>query len=309
VPPDAVPPTAAAATPVAQTAAEPTAPIPAAPAARFAFRAGDRVCLLGNALAERMQHDCWLETRLQARFPELGLSFRNLGFAGDELTVQQRTEGFGTWDDWLARCEADVVFAFFGFNESFGGPQRLDAFRADLRDFVRQVLARRDAGAAPRLVLFTPVAYELSRHAGLPDAAAQDARIRPYARAMLEVAREEGVPCIDLYDASLALYGQNDDLPGGPLTRDGIQPTSAGNELLALVIDRALNDDPDAPLHPLDAPHLLGLRSAVLEKNRVWCDCYRATDGYNVYGGRSSLAYVDGQTNLEVLQREQDIVV
>jgi putative heme-binding domain-containing protein len=53
------------------------------------------------------------------------------------------------------------------------------------------------------------------------------------------------------------------------------------------------------------------LRDAILVKNKLWFNRYRATDGYNVYGGRSRLAYVgtrDGvtYTNFEVLQRELD---
>jgi len=58
---------------------------------------------MGNALAERMQHHGWLETLLQARYPELELSLRNLGFSADELTVHQRTMNLGSsrttsWD-------------------------------------------------------------------------------------------------------------------------------------------------------------------------------------------------------------------
>src|SRR5438067_11800101 len=34
-------------------------------------------------------------------------------------TTLFRSEGFGTADDWLKKTEADVIFAFFGFNESF----------------------------------------------------------------------------------------------------------------------------------------------------------------------------------------------
>ena len=37
-----------------------------------------------DALAERMQHHGWLETRLQHRLPESRLVFRNLAFLGDE---------------------------------------------------------------------------------------------------------------------------------------------------------------------------------------------------------------------------------
>src|SRR6187402_2510088 len=97
------------------------APSVSAQESRAPLRAGDRVVLVGGALAERQQHDGWLETRLQLAFPALELSFRNLGFSADTLTVRQRVDGFGTPDEWLARAQADVVFAFWGFNESFDG--------------------------------------------------------------------------------------------------------------------------------------------------------------------------------------------
>ena len=51
-----------------------------------ALQKGDHICYIGNTLADRMQHDGWLESFIQTRFPELELVFRDLGFPGDELT-------------------------------------------------------------------------------------------------------------------------------------------------------------------------------------------------------------------------------
>src|ERR1051326_5038786 len=76
------------------------------------LRAGDHVCIIGNTLADRMQHSGWLEALLYARYPDQKLVFRNLGFSGDELTVRLRSEGFGTPDEWLKKEQADVVLAF-----------------------------------------------------------------------------------------------------------------------------------------------------------------------------------------------------
>src|SRR5262245_17050694 len=70
--------------------------------ARLEIRSGDHICIIGNTLAERMQHDGWLETYLHSRFPKHDLVFRNLGFSGDELTVRLRSQSFGTPDQWLA---------------------------------------------------------------------------------------------------------------------------------------------------------------------------------------------------------------
>src|SRR5438093_5483818 len=85
------------------------------------FEKGDHVCLMGNTLAERMQHHGWLETLIQSRLPGYELRFRNLGFSGDELTQRLRSAGFGSPDEHLTFNKADVIFAFFGYNESFGG--------------------------------------------------------------------------------------------------------------------------------------------------------------------------------------------
>jgi len=89
--------------------------------AEFSLEKGDHVSFIGNTLADRMQHDGWLETLIQLRFPKHHLVFRNLGFSGDELTLRLRSADFGSPDDWLTRTKTDVVFAFFGYNESFAG--------------------------------------------------------------------------------------------------------------------------------------------------------------------------------------------
>src|SRR5690242_6673191 len=76
-------------------------------AASFELKYGDHVCLIGNALAERMQHFGWLETCLHARYPTHELVFRNLGYAGDEvngyrdLYSRMRSMDFGSQDQWL----------------------------------------------------------------------------------------------------------------------------------------------------------------------------------------------------------------
>ena len=128
---------------------------------KLELRQGDTICIIGNTLAERMQHDGWLEATIQQRFPDLQLTFRNLGFSADTLTTRLRSKDFGTPDQWLTRCEADVVFAFFGYNESFAGEEGLPQFRRELDDFIKHTLEQKYNGeSAPTLVLFSPTARE-----------------------------------------------------------------------------------------------------------------------------------------------------
>src|SRR6202451_519330 len=56
--------------------------------AKLELRVGDHISIIGNTLADRMQHDGWLETYLHAQFPKHDLVIRNLGYSGDELTVR-----------------------------------------------------------------------------------------------------------------------------------------------------------------------------------------------------------------------------
>ena len=93
----------------------------AKPAARLDIHKGDHICLIGNTLADRMQHDGWLETYLYSRFPNDDLVIRDLGFSGDEIDLRLRSAGFGSPDEHLEKQKADVIFAFFGYNESFAG--------------------------------------------------------------------------------------------------------------------------------------------------------------------------------------------
>src|SRR3954447_3581241 len=103
----------------------------AAEGAKVEIRRGDHISLIGNTLADRMQHDGWLEAYLYSRFPDRDLVVRDLGFSGDEVELSKRirSHDFGTPDHWLTFTKTDVVLAFFGYNESFAGREGLDAFK------------------------------------------------------------------------------------------------------------------------------------------------------------------------------------
>ena len=104
----------------------------ASPDAKLEIRHGDHIAIIGNTLADRMQHDGWLEAYVVSRFPKHDLVLRNLGFSADELTIRLRSAGFGTPDQWLTATETDVILAFFGYNESFQGQEGLATFKKDL---------------------------------------------------------------------------------------------------------------------------------------------------------------------------------
>lgn len=265
------------------------------------LQTNDRIVLIGNGLAERMQHDGWLETMLAAGFPRRRLSFRNLAFAGDELTTRARSPGFGSPDEWLTKTKADVVFAFFGYNESFAGKDGSKKFRADLTQFIRRTLKQKYNGkSAPRLVLFSPIAFENLKNPNLPDGRRHNARLLLYTRAMRDVAAKEKVPFVDLFEISERLYREKKKA----LTINGVHLTPTGNRLLVYEIAAILFPETKFKLLTAREADLKRLNAAVRDKNFHWYHRYRTTDGYNIYGGRSHLRYPDKTSGKRISNRE-----
>ncbi|MFH5803513.1 PVC-type heme-binding CxxCH protein [Alienimonas sp. DA493] len=276
-----------------------------ATAEEVTFEKGDHVAYIGNTLADRMQHHAWLETYLHALMPDKELTFRNLGFSGDELKRRQRADNFGDADQWLTKVEADVIFGFFGYNEALKGEGGLASFKKDLEDVIEGMRAHQYNGeSAPRLVMFSPIAHEDLDSPHLPDGAANNANLARYTEAMRAVCEAKGVPFVDLFSLSQRLYAEADE----PLTTNGVHLLDRGNRLLA----RAILTAPGSPLARLtDGPlpsdeEIAKLREAVLDKNYHWFSRYRVVDEYNVFGGRSKLAWF-GQSNADVMMREMEI--
>lgn len=257
--------------------------------ARLELKSGDHIALIGGAIADRMQHSGYFETLVHAAHPEHNLVVRNLAVSGDEVVTRARSENFGSPEDWLTRVEADVIFAFFGYNESFKGYEGLDKFKADLDKFLKNTLAKNYSGrGAPRIVLFSPAADEKHQDPNFPDPAGNNRNISDYTDAMASVAQQNGVQFVDLFTPSRALFEEAAKKKQS-LTVNGHYLTDAGDQALAPIVFKSVFAK-DAPRGDHSR-----LRQAVNEKNLQWHRRYRTVDGYNVFGGRSALAYQPGK--------------
>ncbi len=264
---------------------------------RLQFNKGDHVAIIGNTLADRMQHFGWLETYLQALHPELELTFRNLGFSGDEVSNRPRSESFGDADQWITKCQADIVFCFFGYNEALRGESRLFEFEKNLEEMIDGMLSKQYNGeSAPRLVICSPIAHENLYSPHLPDGTENNEKLALYTEMMQKVCEAKGVLFVDLFTPTMRYYSVTKE----PMTMNGIHLTDYGNKVVAGEIVRKL-----FPGKTAQAP-VEKLREAVLDKNYHWFSRYRVVDGYNVYGGRSKLAWHD-QSNADVMNREMEI--
>ncbi len=271
------------------------------------LKPGDHVAIVGNVLADRLQFSGWLETYIQAKYPDAHLVFRNLSAAGDEVATWQRSKDFGTRDEWLQWTQADVIFAFYGFGEAQAGYDGISKFKADLDNFLKQTAKQNYSGkGAPRIVLFSPIAQERMSSPDFPDPSALNTNLQNYAAAMADVAKANNVLFVDLFAPSEKLFSEM-QAKGQQATLNGHYLNDAAQKGLAPVMYQGLFGE--AP----PAGDLGKLNAAVLDKDWEWHTRYRTIDGYNVYGERSRLSYTgklpDGTTtpkisNNEVMQRE-----
>ena len=63
-----------------------------APPDKLELRKGDHISILGNELADRMQHTGWLETLIAKKFASEQIAFRNLSSAADEVSTWHRSQ-------------------------------------------------------------------------------------------------------------------------------------------------------------------------------------------------------------------------
>ncbi len=262
----------------------------------FSFQKDDVVAILGNGLADRMQHDGWTETVLQSELKGKNVRFRNMSLTGDRPNHYPRSKGFTHMTDYLRHVQADVVFAMFGYNESYDGEEKADGYRKLLLSFIEKTRGTKANGKSfPRIVLFSPIAHENLNSPNLPDGKANNARLAAYTKATEQAAKEAGVTFVDLFNTSQSLYKKHDQ----SLTMNGVHLNKEGNRLISEVIAKAL-----LKKDVIASSSLKPIRDAVIDKNWHWHNRYRATDGNDVWGGRSTLKFVNDQTNAEVLQHE-----
>ncbi len=260
----------------------------------------DRICIIGSGLADRMQHDGWLETVLQSAHPKHYLVIRNLGYTGDTVWSRPRNGGYPKQEDHLKQIKADVIFVMFGYNESFAGDGGLGKYKDELGKLVDKYRGMKPNGkSAPKIVLFTPIAHEDLGNPNLPNGKANNARLAAYASATKEIAEAKNTEIVDLFGPSADLFRASNI----PLTINGIHLNPEGNRRISEVIARSLLGK-DVPA----SPSLENVRKAVRDKNWHWHNRYRATDGNDVWGGRSNLKFVDGQSNKDVLWHELTMI-
>ncbi|MFM8904129.1 MAG: SGNH/GDSL hydrolase family protein, partial [Verrucomicrobiota bacterium] len=288
----------------------------ALPAQNLQLQKGDHIAFVGGGLADRQQHHGHFEALIHQAHPDHQLVIRNLGFSGDELGVPaHRSDEVPTLEYFLdmkpgqvttkvgktdvtyhagAHFHANVIFAYWGFNESFRGPEGLEAFRTNLAAWLKKHGEADYGQGKPRIVLFSPIANEdmKSRFFDPKVTARNNANLAAYVKAMAEVAKTAGVPFVDLFTPSQELFAKS----SVRLTLNGIHVNADGDRALAPVQFKAVFGKTAPAVNEK-------VRAAVNDKATEWHHRYRTVDQFNIYGGRSRIKY-EGVDNATVIGRE-----
>jgi len=232
--------------------------------------------LLGEGFIEREGQQGIIETALTIAHPDARLEFRNLGWNGDTVWAESRgvfdspAEGYRRMLALVRELTPSVIVVAYGRNESYAGPQGVDAFRSQLTtlcsDLSQPTPAGGDASPAPpppRLVLVTPLPF--LKADTCPDAEQRNALLAEYAAAIREVAAALETPLIDLF-ASFPRENAN-----GLLSRDGIQLTQSGYEAAARILVTATGGS----LSSDNFAEFEAVRQRVAEKNALFFHRWR----------------------------------
>lgn len=268
------------------------------------IKPNSHIVLIGNNLGSRMQNYGLFETEMHLRFPEDSLRIRNMCDGGNtpgfrphsarnspwafsgaekfqtELAQPSGSEGFfPSPDKWLTQLKADIIIAFFGFNESFEGIHGLENFKNELNAFILHTKNQRYNGLeSPDLVVVSPIAFEdLSDKTDLPNGLEENKNLKLYTEGMKKVCKANNIPFIDVFTPSLSWFEDDTDY-----TIDGSQLNKAGYEKLATYIaDHLSGNTPIKQSKKRDV-----VNKMVNDKNFFWHYDYKFPNGVHAYGRR-----------------------
>ena len=253
---------------------QPGVPLPPFANGKFALDEKDIVVFVGQENFVRDQKAGEIEATLASAFAAQNPRFRSMAWEADTVYEQWRDLNFGSWARQLETAGATVVVAQFGQMEALDGVKRLPEFVAAYHRLLDQFAAR-----TRRLVLVSPMKFEKPLASHAPDLTRRNADVVAYANAVRDLARQRGAAFVDLVGPPTLRKSAR------RLTEDGIHLTEAGVHEVAGLITRQLGAKGNL------AASIEPLRQAIVEKNRLWFDCWRPANWSFVYGDRVSQPY------------------
>lgn len=204
----------------------------------FVLKPMDRIVFLGDSITEQHLYTNYVESYLASRFPELKLTFFNAGWGGDVAPG-----GAMRLQRDVLNLKPTVVTICYGMNDA-RYTQPTEEIRTTFVRSMRELVSRLKA-AGIRVVLLTPGMADGIANPGLGEIAYNERGLRILADEVLNLAREEELPCADLHRLmnEVNVRGKAAD-PTFCMMPDGFHPEPAGHLVMAFGALQALGVPP-----------------------------------------------------------------
>lgn len=202
-------------------------------AAEFVLKDGDRVVFLGNSVFENDFEFGYLELALTTRFADKFVTFRNLGWTGDNVFGDARSTftnpptAYQHLIQNIVSTKPSVVFLAYGGVEAQEGQAGLSHFS----DGLNNLLNITDSLGA-KTILLSPIPVMSSDPAVGADK--RNADIQLYAAEISKIASQRGKQFVDLYNPVLQAGKKS------KITEDGVHLNEAGYYYLAGILESGL---------------------------------------------------------------------
>jgi lysophospholipase L1-like esterase len=172
------------------------------PSGNFELKDGDRVVFLGNSIFENDFQFGYLELALTTRFADKGITFRNLGWTGDNVWGEARSTYTNPPTPYqhlmedIAKAQPTVVFLGYGGVEAQEGQAGLAHFKEGLNNLLNKF----DSLGAKTVLLSTipVVSSDTAQHISQ-----RNADLELYSKAIAEVAAQRNKQFVDIYNPIL----------------------------------------------------------------------------------------------------------
>lgn len=198
----------------------------------FELKDSDRVIFLGNSLFESDKNG-YLELALTTRWPDKKVTFRNLGWEGDNVFGQARSHftnpptAYETLMQQITAAKPTIIFIAYGGVEAQDGVAGLDKFK----DGLNKLLDKTDELGA-KAVLLSPIPVLSGISADILESRNKDLQL--YAKAITDIANVRDKQFVDLYNPVTDFQKQ------AKISEDGIHLNEAGYYLIATALEHGL---------------------------------------------------------------------
>lgn len=165
----------------------------------FELNEGDRVLWIGSEFTEQAIKYNFVEAALTARWPDRKVTFRNLGWAGDQPNGIARgyfggaEEGYRRLIEEVSRLKPTVIFLEYGENAAYQGAAGHETFRAEMKKLIADLKKQ-----TPRIYLVSPPAAE-KLAPPLPDPTRINQERASMTQLLKGLAQEESLGFIDIF--------------------------------------------------------------------------------------------------------------